>query len=420
MERVIESSTVELDRLRYRRLFPWIHLTRAFRIALDFRKLLLGGIALIVLSLGQQAILHTPIGPPGDAPRLISTGLTSSLAEFGRVDPRIRVADWTILVSPLQSIWEPATLLLHSNLSWSDAVLASALLIWAIVVWSLFATMITRMAAVQFARDEKISIRQAARFAIARYLQVFSSPLLPIGFLFGFWLLLFCGGLVGRIPAVGPVLVGVFWGIALVCGLAMTLLLIGLAVGWPLMIATVSTQGTDGFDGFSRSFDYIYSRPIHFAWYVLISVGLGLLGLTVVIIGATLVVYLASWPIAQGMGNPEWLPWKSIHALFFSDQFPGVNHPDYPALIAITVWLRAFGLLVAGFVPSYFWTCSTIMFFLLRHSTDANELTEVWMPSDDEDDANLVRLAGVAAADHPVVERPVHPETTRGSDESPE
>ena len=42
------------------------------------------------------------------------------------------------------------------------------------------------------------------------------------------------------------------------------------------------------------------------------------------------------------------------------------------------------------------------------------------MPSDDEDDANLVRLAGVAAADHPVVERPVHPETTRGSDESPE
>ncbi len=407
MERVIEPSTVELDRLRYRRLFPWIHLTRAIRIALDFRKLLLGGIALLVLSLGQQAIMHLPIGPPNGGPRLSSFVSGSSPSLLRSTDPDAWIANWSVLISPLHSIWRPAAMLLQRELSWTEAALAWTLLLWALIVWSFFATMITRMAAVQFARDDKISLRQAARFAVTRFLQVFSSPLLPIGFVLGFWLLLFCGGLVGRIPAVGPVLVGVFWGIALVCGLAMTLLLIGLAIGWPLMVATVSTQGTDGFDGFSRSFDYIYSRPVHFAWFVVVSIFLGLLGLVVVSVGATSVVYLASWPMAHGMGESEMLPWGKVLAIFFSEGFPS---PDTPALFAITVWLRALGLLVAGFVPSYFWTSSTILFFLLRQSTDANELTEVWMPSDDEDDANLIRLAGVAATDQPVTERPVHPE----------
>ena len=413
MERVIEPSTVELDRLRYRRLFPWIHLTRAIRIALDFRKLLLGGIALLVLSLGQQAILHLPIGPPNGVSRLSSfiSGPSSSLLRS--TDPDTLVANWSVLISPLHSVWTPAAMLLQRDLSWSEAALAWTLLLWALLVWSFFATMITRMTAVQFARDDKISLRQAARFAVTRFLQVFSSPLLPIGFIFGFWLLLFCGGLIGRIPAVGPVLVGVFWGIALVCGLAMTLLLVGLAIGWPLMVATVSTQGTDGFDGFSRSFDYIYSRPVHFAWYVVVSIFLGLLGLVVVSAGATSIVYLAIWPMAQGMGESEMLPWKTVVRIFLSEGFPS---PDMPALFAITVWLRALGLLVAGFVPSYFWTSSTVMFFLLRQSTDANELTEVWMPSDDEDEANLIRLAGVAATDQPVTERPVHPEDTTQSE----
>ncbi|WP_166828585.1 hypothetical protein [Thalassoroseus pseudoceratinae] len=407
MERVIEPSTVELDRLRYRRLFPWIHLTRAFRIALDFRKLLLGGLALLLLSLGQQAIVHLPIGPPDGMPNVSAVEFTPTIPVTGLGNPATWFTSWPILVSPLQSIWKPAAMLLQPELTWTEAIVALALLLWAVLVWSFFATMITRMAAVQFARDEKISLNQAARFAIARFLQVFSSPLLPIGFIFGFWILLFCGGIIGRIPAVGPVLVGVFWGIALVCGLAMTLLLIGLAVGWPIMIATVSTQGTDGFDGFSRSFDYVFSRPIHFAWFTVVSIGLGVLSLALVSVGALLILYLASWPITRGMGGSDLVTWNTIFELFTSKGFPS---PQYPAVMALTIWLRAFGLLVAGFVPSYFWTSSTIMFFLLRQSTDANELTEVWMPLDDEDDENLIRLAGVAATDHPVSERPVHPE----------
>ena len=51
---------VPLYDIQYRRLFPWLHLTRAFWIAIDPRKLLLAGAALMLASLGTLLIDQLP------------------------------------------------------------------------------------------------------------------------------------------------------------------------------------------------------------------------------------------------------------------------------------------------------------------------------------------------------------------------
>jgi hypothetical protein len=53
-------------------------------------------------------------------------------------------------------------------------------------------------------------------------------------------------------------------------------------------------------------------------------------------------------------------------------------------------------LLVVGFVYSYFWSSATIMYFLLRHSVDANDFDEVFTDDAEETD-ELLPLVGTAA-----------------------
>ena len=58
-------------------------------------------------------------------------------------------------------------------------------------------------------------------------------------------------GWIEWIPWVGDVFAGIFWPIVLFFGFIIAIVLVGL-VGWPLMVATVSTEGTDSFDALSR------------------------------------------------------------------------------------------------------------------------------------------------------------------------
>jgi hypothetical protein len=85
-----------------------------------------------------------------------------------------------------------------------------------------------------------------------------------------------------------------------------------------------------------------------------------------------------------------------------------VPEADEPGLGSHLVagWLSALSLLLVGFVFSYFWTASTIIYFLLRKSDDATELDEVYRPEEEERD-DLLPLVGVAASGQPPIERPL-------------
>jgi hypothetical protein len=201
--------------------------------------------------------------------------------------------------------------------------------------------------------------------------------------------------------------VGVFWIVPLLLAFGIVLLLIGLVLGWPLMVATVSTQGSDAFDGFSRSFDYVFSRFWHLMWFLLVGAVHGILMLLVVIGAASVVAYLAANFVELGMGAefPETLA-ANVPSLFQAVWPMGTAPAETTfASQCVSVWLNVLALLVAGYAASYFWTASTIMYFLLRQSEDANHLSEVYRPKVEAHD-ELLQLAGVAASDQPIIERP--------------
>ena len=274
------------------------------------------------------------------------------------------------------------------------------------------------MAALQFSRAERIGMLASLKFSAARLLSYFTAPLLPLAGIGFFWLLCMLGGLVGRIPVVGESILGALWILPLICSLLMALILIGVAAGWPLMYATISAEGSDAFDGLSRTYSYVFDRPWHYLWYAFVAVIYGTILIVIVTLLFSLTIYLAGWSVASGLGpagmrdlysaSPEHLggtaAWKPRSGY----------EPEMGGILA-GAWLNLAALLQAGFAYSYFWTATTIIYFLLRKSDDGTDLDEVYLPDQVEDD-ELLPLVGVADSDQPVIERP----PAEQSDEQPD
>ena len=417
------SNQTDLQRIDYRRLFPWLHLFRAFRIAIDPRKLILAGMALVSLAAGEALFSYLPFWEAGsqnqttlpfpwqeplgyDVSPLTGSdqalGLNSFLDAPGTVLLSI-ASNWQLVLRPVREPLQSTVMLFQGDLSWAGSAVAWTRLLWLLLVWGLFGGAITRIAAVQFARDQNIGLVPALKFAVSRYLSFVSAPLVAVGFLGMMWLMCVAAGYFGRVPYVGDVVLGLLWIVPLLLGLVMALILLGGVPGLPLMYSTISTEDSDAFDGFSRSYSYVYSRPWHYLWYAVVAMIYGSVVIFFVITMASLVSYLAFWSVSAGGGfkeivyNPENLP----TFLTWLNQFGSDSVGELLAML----WMQFWAVLVHGFVYSYFWTSVTIMYFLLRQSEDAVELDVVSLPEDSLSQSELP-LVGVAASDQPVVERP--------------
>jgi len=418
----MEKSISKLEAIEYRRVFPWTHLFRAFRIAVDLRKIVLASAALVALFAGDRTFrylftqtesgaIEAAAHPPwkvyrshADSQGAISELLTDPLASLVSVS-----TNWSGVLQPLAGIIEPVGQLSRAESTWSEIAFCWTKLLWMLFVWAIFGGAITRLAAVQFARDEKVTLRAGLRFSSGRFFSYVSAPLLPLAGLGFFWLLCLVFGWMGRVPALGGTLVGTLGFVPLLFGFVMALILLGLAAGLPLMFPTISTEGSDAFDGFSRSYNYVFGRPWQYLGLVLLAIVYGSVVLFFVRIVVSLAVSLAGWALASGMGAAEVdALFANVHAAPEATGTVAVaENPVFSALgpRLMGFWFDVVALLVGGFVCSYFWTASTIIYFLLRRIDDATALDEVYSPNADESD-ELLPLVGVAGSDQPVIERP--------------
>ena len=83
----------------------------------------------------------------------------------------------------------------------------------------------------------------------------------------------------------------------------MTILLAGVLLGWPLMWATISVEGTDSFDALNRTYAYVFQRPLRYLFYAIVAAVIGWLGWIVVENFAASVIWLASWAASWGAGS---------------------------------------------------------------------------------------------------------------------
>lgn len=414
----------ELRRIRFRQVCPWVHLFRGFRIALwPPGKLILAAAAILLLPAGDRAFSYL-FGPESSSPMawpwqaelgyvvtlrpdarlspasqlpLASSSPDETMRNTGNQGLSSRVLDhpgeflwsaatnWPLILKPLRTLIDPVRPLFDRDSSWSEVACAWSRVLWALAVWAVFGGAISRIAAVQFARDVEIGIWPALKFSGTKFLSYVTAPLLPMVFFGVFWVLSLLAGLFGRIPVVGEAVVAVLWFLPLLFGLAMAVTLLFLAVTWPLMFATISVEGSDAFDGFSRSYGYLFDRPWHYLWLAVVGMTYGSAVVFVVFVLGRLTSDFADWSVGSGMGTAE-----------FSGPF---------AAAAAGFWRHALSVLIVGFVYSYFWSAVTIVYFLLRQSDDATELNEVFLP-ESEDTDDLLPLMGVAESEQPIVERP--------------
>jgi hypothetical protein len=263
-----------------------------------------------------------------------------------------------------------------------------------LIVWGFFGAAIARIAALEISGAGSPNLRAAVRHS-ARYItSSLGGPLLPVIGVGLFWGIAATLGLFGRIAEVGPLLVGVFWFVALICGAVLALIAIGVSVGWPLMIATISTEGSDAFDGLSRSYSYIFGRT----WYAVFLLALILVYGSIVTMflfgAANMAGELAQWAVASGMGA------VSLDAISVPGGMPPGNWGNTVGAAGklTAFWNAATMSLLTAFIYSFFWTAVTIAYFLLRHAEDATPFSSAFVPALAGPEGPA--LSGMAAAEY--------------------
>ncbi len=358
----------------------WRDLLLVFRIALDVRKLLVGLLMLLTtlvvgaLLLGvlmwetvdYQRDLEQDPSPEEMArfanlmlvereytfPRLLrAAALEQDMAArymLGQVG-KLTVAD--LGMGEWAAYYEPRGLTTGRVL----LLIGAALLLWLLLAPQLGS--LCRIAAMEIARDERLELATANRFARKKWGSLFFAPVMLWAFVALIFLLIALWGLVGSIPWVGPIVAVLLLPFVLFGGFLMVLALLGFvapAVTWlavlsaavalilwllgattaegaalttvavmlstggvlalvmmivvlggsPLIAPALATEGTDSFDSLSRAYNYFFSRFWHFVGYTVVGTVFGILCVAFVWAFTTLILALAFLPAQWAWGEP--------------------------------------------------------------------------------------------------------------------
>lgn len=274
-----------------------------------------------------------------------------------------------------------------------------------LAVWSLFGGAIARIAAVHVADEgRKLSMRQGIGFAVSKFLSFLSAPLIP----------LIIVGVIGLVLAVISgiafliyldVLIGAFYFLALAAGFVMTLVLLGTAGGFNLMYPTIAVEGSDSFDAISRSFSYVYSKPWRMLFYSSAAIIYGALTYLFVRFFIWMVLVLTHFFVGlliftrQAPGGTDlWAmlqPMPSFRELPFMVNFESLNAYGDVTAFFLSAWVYLAIAMLGAFAISFYFSASTIIYYLVRRDADATEMDDVYLEQPEEE---LVEAPAPAAS----------------------
>lgn len=401
---------VPLREIAWREIFPWLLLVRSFRISIQVGQLLLASAGLLATIVGFW-LLSQVFGGTDQEP------LKGWLSEQNYADcpwyetsdawPWRSVGPWAELdgvrlvpeqaVDPAHRLWQPGPpqlghypgnpflgvwrqlrspfrQLFERRIGIAGLAFLLCCCVWAAAVWALFGGAITRRAALQLGREENLGMVASLRYAAGKWRSYFAAPLLPLVGILIFSCPILVLGLLMRVD-LGLFLAAIVWPLALVVSLLMALLLLALLFGWPLMWPTISTESTDSFDALSRSWSYVYHRPLHYLFYAAVVTVLGGLGWLFVAYFAEWVAYLSAWAASWTAGN------ERMDQIFDGAELSAAGR--WGASL-IHFWNGCVRLLAIGFVYSYFWTASTAIYLLLRRDDDGTDLDDVFIEAGEQ------------------------------------
>ncbi len=405
----------------------------------------------------------------GPNPYLLVTGQSGRTWERGHFWEWLLTEQLPILAEPLAKMLRPVFFFFRPNIGLLNSFYFMLVTLWTLLTWAIFGGAITRIAAIQIARDEKITATEALRYTWRHLLGYLGAPLVPF-LIMGLILVgMMLFGLGHLVPWLGEFIFdGLLWWLMLIAGLAMAGMLIGL-VSWPMMAASVSVDASGLWDAFNYPYQYFYQSTWRYAWYNFVALIYGAVIIFVVGVVGSMAVYLSKWGVSQTpftqtvdrdpsflfVYAPTSFGWRELllqgvqlqdgsqvvdprtgkideanYNKFLGRDKNFVDRGEMGVVNAIgagmvTVWLCLFFLLILSFGYSYFWSVSTLIYMLLRRDVDDRELEEVHLDEDDESPYGGPLLAGAGLQPAAVPGRqtltmaPVAPAPTASSNTPP-
>jgi hypothetical protein len=364
--------------------------------------------------------MHTD-GGSGDQNQAISGGLFSNNPDrIWRSDTVLGcVANMTITAprwlitgtEPMQ--WHPPEADAGTWKGWSQvwffhrlpylATLFVLLAFW-LVVMAFSGAMLCRLSALQFAGSEDLGIGQIFKFARAKLPAFITAPLLPLLIIVVLGAMLSLGGVVGSIPYVGEILLGIFFCLFLAGAFIMTLVLLGVIGGFNLMYPTIAVEGSDAFDACSRSWAYVYGAPWRLILYTVISLVYGIIPLLFVSFAAYLVLALSHTFVGFGTdlfgaahGHFNGLPkletlWPSpkLNQLHQPINWWAMNWSEWLGSVFLHFWVFIVITLVGAYGVSLHYSIHTILYFLLRRAVEGQSINDVYKEEEAGDATGVI------------------------------
>jgi hypothetical protein len=261
-----------------------------------------------------------------------------------------------------------------------------------VIVGAIAGGAICRMAAVQFANDERPGVVQGLQFARRKLGHLICAPLIPLAIVLALGFFIFLLGLVGNIPYAGELLVAVFLIFAMLAGFFITLLLVGAVGGFTLMFPTIAYEGSDSFEAINRSISHVYARPWRMAFYTLVAAVYGAACYVFVRLFAFVLLAvthgflrLGLWVNSSGVSGVNKLEavWPTPSFLDLAGPIPvQLNRTEGVASFLISLAVLIVFCCVAAFVVSFFFSANTIIYALMRKKVDNTPLDEIYIDSE--------------------------------------
>ncbi|MCL2304253.1 MAG: hypothetical protein FWC43_02800 [Planctomycetaceae bacterium] len=267
---------------------------------------------------------------------------------------------WETVLFP----WKMMSNSLSNLFSFQDS-LSLAWFLGVFIIWTICGAILTRTAATQITIGQYSRWSHLGKFLQWRLRSYFAAILIPVAGLAFCAIAVKIAGWLLMVPVVN-VLVAILFPIVLFLGFCFAILGVGLLFGWPLAFAAVSVDGSDGFDAVSRTYSYVYQRPLQYLVYAVLGIAIGMIGYFFIAWFVDLAIFLiADWgnaPLAAFM----------------------VDRPETLASWILSFWCWCFQMVKIGFLFGYFWVCSTIIYVILRRSVDGTPIDEIRFPPNDQ------------------------------------
>jgi hypothetical protein len=375
-DRFVPKAEVDWDRS----LWWWHPLTRAVHPAMRVTALATSAIAVLVIQLGL-AIGNWLFGP-----RFVEGFESWNVRVFGSV--------------PLAPI-EVGQSQLFTALGLREIGYLTFCLLWLTAVLGFFGGILSRRAAVELGQRTIAPWGETLRIVGSRmfsYLWVTGMHLVAIA------ALLFVPFLLGLIARLGPlaIVAGVLLIVLFPLVLGVGRLVLSMFVCYPLAVTAISCErNADAFEGFSRSNNYFFQRPVVTVLCAIALLGVGLVGYLIVFW-----LLLAGWhwvrdAFLSGAGYTvlELIegPATVVVAPVTPDSLSGAAGAASSGLSGAAVapatgeislqatrvlqWVLVGGwltrLLIASYWFSYMWSATAAVYLILRRSVDNTDLDEI-------------------------------------------